>query len=804
MHLRRLLCLGISLLCLRFRLSAHDPHDPFIAIAVSPSFAQDQTVMVATDYLSFKVGVYALMKSVDAGVTWSVLGALPNTSKMLAIAFSPAYSLDQTIYVAGPDGLFGTTDSGATWSLLQSSGLTNLALSPNFANDDTLFVLTGQRAILESTDRGQTWNTLSSPAPLTGALNAIAVSPNFAADGTLLVATANDGIFESRDSGASWQQVTAGMQLPGVTGVAFSPDFVDDQTAVASTMGSGVLVSADGGQTWTPQNSGITDLNVTSVSFAPGFAAGAPVWISTAGAGVFQSADLSGSWTAAALVSRMPSGLTTTHYRQVTAAAGANGTVLFLAMYEGAWISRNSGASWQYLDTQPTRLIRNIKLSPDFQDDQTVFASSYGGGNLWSVTGGSSWTFQNTGMQSAYADSSGFSPDYADDGTVFSAMPTGLQRSVDRGATWQLMYGQGGQPNPRALAVSPNFVNDSTVLLGMAGQHPGVYVSTDGGETWGPSALTGVSIISIAISPAFATDRTAFAASPTNGVYQSTDGGMTWNPVGTNSMQMALVAVSPSFASDKTVLAAALTGGLFLSIDGGASWSLVPGTSPLRAMDLKFSPNWSADHSFFAGTVEYGLLKFANGGSTVKPIFSFPDNFVTAVGLSPNLAKDHTLFAAGYHGIYKSTNGGTSWTYLDAPARIEDTRNVLTPTTGEPPAVTYTGSWSPVTPAPDASSNSYWITSTAHDTATLKFTGSGVRWISWTGPQQGKASVVLDGVWQGSVTLTAPADNFQQPVWEIHDLPCAAHTLSIAALPATGQTVSVDAFDVWVDTCLGP
>src|SRR5579863_8701217 len=81
-------------------LLAHDPHDPMLAVAMSPNFAQDQTILVATNQLSIKMGIYALMKSTDGGVTWYVVQGLPSNFHPQVVAFSPAYASDQTIYTS--------------------------------------------------------------------------------------------------------------------------------------------------------------------------------------------------------------------------------------------------------------------------------------------------------------------------------------------------------------------------------------------------------------------------------------------------------------------------------------------------------------------------------------------------------------------------------------------------------------------------------------------------------------------------------------------------------------------------------
>jgi len=806
-------------------LSAHQPHDPITAVAASPNYAQDGTALAAIGPLSIKINAYALLKTVDSGVTWSPIGGLNDNNPVTAIVFSPAYSQDQTIFAAGNGGLFETTNQGASWSKLYGKPVESLALSSNFAVDNTLFAVTNGTKIVESTNRGGTLIPLSAPSPLTSNLSVVAVSPNFPVDHRLLLGGQADGIFESTNGGTTWTNVTTGLTLPSVAALAFSPDFVADRTAFAGTLGSGVLVSTNGGTSWTTSNAGVPDLNVSSIGLSPAYAQDGTLWITTGAAGVYQSSNSGASWTLFAAVSRALSGQSPIHYQAVAAAPSAGGPVLYLGMYEGLWTAASGASSWQYIDTIPTRLVRFINMSLGYANNQTLFANTYGSGNLWTTNGGLNWTLQNTGMQSAYTDVGGFSPNYAADGIAFSSMGLGLERSSDRGATWQLMQALGAETYPRGMAVSPNFAVDSTVLIGtdnepgtfypptvtyQGKQYPnqGLFLSTDGGNNWEPTSLGGPPIDSIAISPAFASDKTAFAASPSNGLFKSTDGGMTWSALTlpSNSQRMAQVTVSPNFATDHVAFAAAITGGILTTADGGSTWSMIAKTSGVRALDIRLSPNYAKDRVVFVGTVQSGLLRSGNGGATFGRVTSFPDNFVTAVGISPGFARDATLFAAGYHGIYKSVNRGSTWTYMAAPARIEDTRNVTSITDQQPPTIIYQGSWQQVTPAASASTNSYMITSESQDTATLSFLGTGVRWLSWTGPQQGTAAIQLDGAPEGNVALFAPADQWQQNVWEQHGIGCGNHALTITALPLSGQTVSVDAFDVWIDTCsfVGP
>jgi hypothetical protein len=374
--------------------------------------------------------------------------------------------------------------------------------------------------------------------------------------------------------------------------------------------------------------------------------------------------------------------------------------------------------------------------------------------------------------------------------------------------------------NARGLAISPNFANDQTVLIGTDNDpdptlppyvcYPtpsncnqyasqGVFLSTDGGNHWIPTSLNGPPVVSIAISPAFTTDQTAFAATLTKGLYKSTNGGATWNSVSLPGSPTQLAVVT--FATNLVVYVAPVTGGVLQSLDGGTTWTQLPRTANLLVMDIQPSPNYVVDSTFFAATLQAGVMKSTNGGLTLLPLSAFPDTFVTAIGVSPNFTNDHTVFAAAYHSVYKSVSAGSTWSDTVEPGRIEESRTVDLPTTvGQPPpTISYQGTWTETT-ATSASTNALMIGTASQNTAVLNFTGTGVHWISMTGPRQGTATVTVDGVLQGTVNLkTGTTNAYQQIVWKMEGMPCAPHTIAITAQSAA--PVGLDAFDVSIDAC---
>ncbi|MFN7994634.1 MAG: BACON domain-containing carbohydrate-binding protein [Bryobacteraceae bacterium] len=817
----RLFCaisIGVAIISSPAR--AHDPHDPFISVAVSPNFAQDHTVLAATALLSIKMGTQVVMKSTDAGVTWSVVPNLSNNSVLAGVAFSPAYGQDQTMYVAAGAGLFRSTNQGSSWTAMTNQSMKSLALSPQFATDNMLFVVTTANTVLKSTDRGQTLTPIPVPAPLQSGVTQVAVSPNYASDNTLLLGTGADGIFKSVNGGAAWAPVTTGLTLPSVTALTFSPAFATDQTAFAGTMGAGFLISGDGGSTWTAANTGLSDLNVTSLALSPSYTQSPTIWAATAVNGVFQSNAPGGAWAATSPISRALSSLSAVHYQSIAAAPGTSNVLLFLGSFEGFWSSSDIGASWQYSETLPTRLIRHINISPGYSQDRTIFTSTYGGGNLWSYDGGASWNFQNTGLQAPYTDGSAISPSYAVDGTAFSGNHVGLQKTTDRGATWQLLQNSYGSAYPRAVAVSPNYSQDATLFVGVtvapgttaacvpAVMHgnaaaAGLYISKNGGNSWTFSSVGGAGVIAIAVSPAFASDHIMLAGTDSLGLYRSLNGGTTWSPLSIpgSPKSLADVKFSPNFATDRIIMAASSGGGIFRSTDAGATWTQLPQTALVKATELAFSPNFAADQTVFAGTVQLGLMKSTNGGRSLSAVTGYPDTFILSVAVSPNYAQDATVFAASYHGLYRSADGGNTWSYVVTPARIEESRNVSS-FLQEPPTISYQGSgWTFPTGSLQASSYGYATTAQSQNTATVSFVGSGIRWLSWTGAGQGSASIQLDGASEGTISLTGQSDLFQQSVWEQHGLTCGPHTFTVTGLPQGSQTVTVDAFDIWTDNC---
>lgn len=134
-----------------------------------------------------------------------------------------------------------------------------------------------------------------------------------------------------------------------------------------------------------------------------------------------------------------------------------------------------------------------------------------------------------------------------------------------------------------------------------------------------------------------------------------------WTSNGPEGGYVLSLAISPNYATDGTVFAGT-GGGVYKSTDGGARWALVnvPTLNP-NVNSLAISPNYATDGSVFAGTGDDGVYKSTDGGASWALVNSgLTSTHINSLAVSPNHAADGTVFAGTYDGVYKSTNGGAS------------------------------------------------------------------------------------------------------------------------------------------------
>src|SRR5437867_8985770 len=125
-------------------------------------------------FAATSVGVH---RSSDGGRSWALAGAVNNVALGEAVAPSPSFARDRTIFVGARDGLYRSSDGGESWQpVLTSSRTLSLTCAPDEGGGSLLLAGTETDGILRSDDAGRTWAS-ANPGLLDLTVLALALSP---------------------------------------------------------------------------------------------------------------------------------------------------------------------------------------------------------------------------------------------------------------------------------------------------------------------------------------------------------------------------------------------------------------------------------------------------------------------------------------------------------------------------------------------------------------------------------------------------------------------------------------------------
>lgn len=328
-----------------------------------------------------------------------------------------------------------------------------------------------------------------------------------------------------------------------------------------------------------------------------------------------------------------------------------NSDVLYCGSVSGGiWKSTDAGASWHPTDDMAANLvISSIVIDPN--NTNTLYAGTgegffnydalRGAGVLKSTDGGSTYTLQEN-----FAGSPGGYPYYINDlyirsdnsSVLFAATNSGLFRTTNGGDSWGYVSKPSGTRRATEIVGDPFTPSTFYVAYGNFSTD-GIYKTTDGGSSFtkltGGFPTHGFYRISLAIAPGDPSVLYACLADTitygTHSIMKSTDAGANWTQVATpmdasiGSTHLGpqgwynnVIAVSPA---DPAVV---YTGGInfFRSVDGGGTWNRM-------------------------------TTGYPSGGAGYMHVDQH------AIVVDP--ANSQIIYAGNDGGVYKSTNGGSSF-----------------------------------------------------------------------------------------------------------------------------------------------
>ena len=403
--------------------------------------------------------------------------------------------------------------------------------------------------------------------------------------------------------------------------------------------------------------------------------------------GVFKSKDGGANWTATGLMGFTIASVVVDPQNQSTVYASTRQYPDDDFATMKVFRSVNGGTTWSEVDSgllPPDNCCLNA-LVVDPQNSGTIYAGTQisgqnnsGGGIYKSTDGGANWQLMSFEPGSGVAVNA-LATDPQNPGTVYAARSTGkggfsFEKSTDGGASWT-RSDPGFQANIIGMVVDPR--NSKTIYL--TSFNSGIFKSIDGGASWNPLSLgrTNTQSLDYCCFPASvvidAQNTSTLYAARNDGVFRSTDGGTSWS---------GLSSVGPTYnyihglavdSHTSGTVYAATGAGAFKSTDFGATWTAI--NSGLRAMDvMSVAIDTKNPGTMYVGTDSLGVFKSTDSGKSWSPAssgidVSYPTEFV--VGLAVDPQTPGTVHAAtggvecgaggGLQGIYKSMDGGTTW-----------------------------------------------------------------------------------------------------------------------------------------------
>lgn len=447
-------------------------------VAVSPSFAEDSLVVVGSE----DEGVYL---STDGGRKFRKANKGLDDLCVNALAFTADKSL-----VAGTNsGLYVSRDGGTSWERVTAD--TGAVLAVTCGPDGIAFAGSAQRGIFRSEDGGRSWQEANEGLSARLFVQ-LAISPNFADDRTLFSVSLDEGVSRSRDEGETWEPIGKGLEEREVTALVLSPSFADDETMFAAT-DRGVWTSTDGGESWKLAAKELEGFAIRTLATTPSFGADGILFAAavdaekaedpSALARLLVSRDRGASWEQAR------EGF---DGRDVVAVACspdfANDKTVYVGTFREAdptraaevaiWRSEDGGTSWLPLTSHqtPGRWIA-IALTPSYARDRGVFvgvqsavlrpmagpiaASRPGRRQLWYA--------ERIGRPNTAVVSLVASPTYEKDHALYAGTSDGVFVSRNGGLTWTPLNEGLGNKSIVSLLLSPTFAEDGRIFAASLG-----------------------------------------------------------------------------------------------------------------------------------------------------------------------------------------------------------------------------------------------------------------------------------------------------------------------------------------------
>ena len=612
------------------------------------------------------VAILVLLVSPAAQAAWVPVGPFGGDARSLAADPS---SPDRMYVGTGTGQLYVSSDGGRLWSRLATLEAPSNWVVDNLVIDPTQPQVVyaamwslgeGGGGVFKTSDGGRNWTSLEG---IRGqSVRALALAPSRA---KVLVAGTLQGVFRSEDAGEHWQRISplGHAEIHSVESVAIDP--VHPEIIYAGTWHL-AWKTADGGAHWTSIKKGmVDDSDVFSIAIDPSRPARV---YATACTGIYRSDNAGAEWSK---IQGIPNSSRRTH---ILVLDPRDPETLYAGTTEGLWRTGDSGQSWQRL-TSHTWVINDIQLDP--REPAHFLIAMDRAGVMESWDGGKTFRGANRGFAQRQVSRIVADPREKDRfyvSLLHDGEFGGVFTTATRGASWQqLSAGLEGRDVLSLLVVKePEWrllAGTTEGVFEYSPEHPvwknlGRWTGATSDER-GDGRNDGARARGPVVRDLYqSTPRDPIYAATSAGLFESSDGSV-WNRLALSPSDNGVYTVA-SFGERNQNLLAATSLRLAISHDQGRSWNEIwlDGNRPIRIHKIAANPTRRSE--VFAAT-ESGLFRSVDGGLSWSkpgrglPISSLYDVLISAVD-------PQQILVAGASGAFYSVDGGQWYSRLGETA----------------------------------------------------------------------------------------------------------------------------------------
>lgn len=336
-----------------------------------------------------------------------------------------------------------------------------------------------------------------------------------------------------------------------------------------------------------------------------------------------------------------------------------------------------ASAAWEKLTTNEMNAADSQRVFVDPSNSQKMYLHFKNGSGLGKIyrttTAGASWIPVSEVQNGLPANTVYFSMNPGNPAVLFAGVSDtaaygGCYRSEDSGQSWKRLTSTNGlvvySGGYHDLCKSVVSVGYNTLLL--VSSNNNFYKSTNAGKNWTkftPKGEIFTNIVSMVSSPP--NRKVVYNTSGGNLIYKSVDAGLTWKRLTTYPAGGSIQEIHAHPGNAKIVYVADSNLGVLVSKDEGTSWT--PLTTGLVKTDgaRYYISSVAVDRVnaqiMYAGANQY-LYKSVNGGASWTPILS--NTLVRTVSVDP--VTHTTVYVGGglpaqygqISGLYRSKNSG--------------------------------------------------------------------------------------------------------------------------------------------------